>query len=235
MDANAPVALVTAASKGMGAACARELARRGWRVALMARGEGVEALAAELAGIAIRGDTSSDDDLGRAVQATLDAYGRIDGVVNNTGHPPKGPLLELRDADWHAGMDLVLLNVVRMARHATPPMLARGRGAFVNISTFAAYEPDARFPISSCLRAALGGFAKLYADQYAAKGIRMNNLLPGFVDTHGVDEKVRETIPARRYGAAAEIASTVAFLLSDEAGYLTGQNLRVDGGLTRSV
>jgi NAD(P)-dependent dehydrogenase (short-subunit alcohol dehydrogenase family) len=230
-----PVAIVTAASKGMGAACARELARRGWRVALMARGEEVEALARELGGIAIRGSTSSDADLGRTVQATLDAWGRIDGVVNNTGHPPKGKLLALTDDDWRAGLDLVLLNVVRMARHATPPMLARGRGAFVNISTFAAFEPDARFPISSCLRAALGGFAKLYADQHAAAGLRMNNLLPGFIDTHGVDEAVRATIPAKRYGSTAEIAATVAFLLSDDAGYLTGQNLRVDGGVTRSV
>ena len=235
MSMDAPVAIVTAASKGMGAACARELARRGWRVALMARGEEVEALARELGGIAIRGSTSSDDDLGRTVQATLDAWGRIDGVVNNTGHPPKGKLLALTDDDWRAGLDLVLLNVVRMARHATPPMLARGRGAFVNISTFAAFEPDARFPISSCLRAALGGFAKLYADQHAAAGLRMNNLLPGFIDTHGVDEAVRATIPAKRYGSTAEIAATVAFLLSDDAGYLTGQNLRVDGGVTRSV
>lgn len=235
MDANAPVAIVTAASRGMGAACARELARRGWRVALMARGAEVEALAAELGGIAVRGSTASDEDLGRAVRATLDAYGRIDGVVNNTGHPPKGKLLALTDDDWRAGLDLVLLNAVRMARHATPSMLARGRGAFVNISTFAAFEPDARFPISSCLRAALGGFAKLYADSYAAQGLRMNNLLPGFVDTHGVDEAVRATIPAKRYGAPAEIAATVAFLLSDEAGYLTGQNLRVDGGATRSL
>lgn len=235
MTMDAPVAIVTAASKGMGAACARELARRGWRVALMARGEEVEALARELGGIAIRGSTSSDADLGRTVQATLDAWGRIDGVVNNTGHPPKGKLLALTDEDWRTGLDLVLLNVVRMARHATPPMLARGRGAFVNISTFAAFEPDARFPISSCLRAALGGFAKLYADQHAAAGLRMNNLLPGFVDTHGVDEAVRATIPAKRYGSTAEIAATVAFLLSDDAGYLTGQNLRVDGGVTRSV
>jgi len=235
MSADAPVAIVTAASKGMGAACARELARRGWRVALMARGEEVEALARELGGIAVRGSTSSDDDLGRTVRATLDAWGRIDGVVNNTGHPPKGKLLALTDDDWRAGLDLVLLNVVRMARHATPPMLARGRGAFVNISTFAAFEPDARFPISSCLRAALGGFAKLYADQHAAAGLRMNNLLPGFIDTHGVDDAVRATIPAKRYGSTAEIAATVAFLLSDDAGYLTGQNLRVDGGVTRSV
>ena len=235
MAADAPVAIVTAASRGMGAACARALASRGWRVSLMARGAEVEALAAELGGIATRGDTASDADLGATVAATLKRYGRVDGVVNNTGHATKGALLDIADADWHAGLDLLLLNVVRMARHVTPAMRERKRGSIVNVSTFAAFEPDARFPVSSSLRAALGSFAKLYADAEAKHGIRMNNLLPGFIDTHGVSDAIRTTIPAARYGSADEIGSTVAFLLSDDAAYITGQNLRVDGGLTRHV
>ena len=230
-----PVALITAASKGMGAACARELAARGYRVSLLARSAEVDALARELGGGATRGSVDSAEDLERFVHETIAAYGRIDAVVNNTGHPPKGPLLALTDADWHAGLDLILLNVVRVARLVTPLMRTQQRGAIVNISTFAAYEPDARFPVSSSLRAALGSFCKMYADQEAPHGIRMNNVLPGFIDTHAEDGAIRARIPVGRYGRATEIATTVAFLLSDDAGYITGQNLRVDGGITRSV
>ena len=230
-----PVGLITAASKGMGAACARELAARGYRVSLLARSADVEQLARELGGGATRGSVDSADDLARFVKETLDAYGRIDAVVNNNGNPPKGPLLDLTDHDWHVGLDMLVLNVVRMARLVTPAMRAQGGGAIVNISTFAAFEPDPRFPISSSLRAALGSFCKLYADQEAKHGIRMNNVLPGFIDTRPVNESIRASIPAGRYGKAEEIARTVAFLLSADAGYITGQNIRADGGITRSV
>jgi NAD(P)-dependent dehydrogenase (short-subunit alcohol dehydrogenase family) len=231
---DAPVALVTAASKGMGAACARELAARGYRVALFARSEAVETLARELDGRATRGDIAQDADLARFVDDALAAYGRIDAVVVSTGHPPKGALLELADADWHGGLDLVLLPVVRLARRVTPALRERG-GAVVNISTFAAYEPDARFPISSALRAALGSFCKLYADAEAPHGVRMNNLLPGFVDSLPVKADNLASIPMARYARVEEVAKTAAFLCSSDAGYITGQNLRVDGGLTRSV
>ena len=156
-------------------------------------------------------------------------------MVNSTGPPPSGELLELTDEQWHGALDLVVLNVVRMARLVTPVMLRQGGGATVNVSTFSAFEPSPDFPLSSALRAALAGFTKLYADRYAADGVRMNNLLPGYVESFEIDEETRRSIPMQRRASTAEIAKTVAFLLSEDSGYVTGQNLRVDGGLTRSV
>ncbi|MCB9419152.1 MAG: SDR family oxidoreductase [Ardenticatenaceae bacterium] len=234
MDQN-KVAIITAAGQGMGAAIARKLAESGYQLALFSNGGGAAALAEELGGIGLTGSVVEVQDLEMLVEKTMDAYGRIDAVVNNTGHPPKGPLLEISDNAWHLGLDIVLMNVVRMARLVTPIMLEQGSGSFVNISTFAAFEPSLAFPVSSSLRAALGSFTKLYADQYAAQGIRMNNVLPGYIDSYPESEENLRQIPLGRYGKVGEIASTVHFLLSAEAGYITGQNIRVDGGITRSV
>ena len=219
----------------MGAACARELGRRGFRLILMARSADVEALAAELGGLAVRGSVAVADDLGRVVEAARSRFGRLDAVVNNTGHAPKGELLSLTDDEWHEGIDLLLLSVVRMARLATPLMLAGTGGAFVNISSFAAVEPGLRHPVSATLRPALGNFAKLYSQQYAGRGLRMNNLLPGWIDTYPVDAEAMARIPAGRPGTAEEVARAAAFLVSSEASYITGESLLVDGGLVRAV
>jgi NAD(P)-dependent dehydrogenase (short-subunit alcohol dehydrogenase family) len=229
------VAIVTAAGRGMGAAIARELSDAGYRLALLSNSGGAEAVANEIGCISQIGSVTEMKDLDLLVEETMETYGRIDAVVNNTGHPPKGPLLEIPDNDWHLGLDIVFLNVVRMARLVTPIMLEQGGGVFVNISTFAAFEPSLTFPVSSSLRAALGSFAKMYADQYASQGIRMNNVLPGYIDSYPESEENLREIPMGRYGKVEEIASTVRFLLSAEAGYITGQNIRVDGGITCSV
>ena len=230
-----PVALVTAAGRGIGAACARELAVAGYGLALMSPSERAELLAGELDGIGMRGDITSLEDLETLVKMTLRRWGRIDAVVINTGHPPKGDLLALTEEDWRAGVDLLLLSVIRMARLVTPVMEGQGSGAIVNISALAGKEPDLRFPVSSVLRAGLGAFTKLYADRYARSGIRMNTVLPGFVENYDVDEATRATIPLGRPATLQEVAASVRFLLSADAGAITGQQIRVDGGMGRGV
>lgn len=229
------VAIITAGGRGIGAAIARRLHQDGYRLALMSPSDSAEALAATLGAVAIRGRTENAADVEALVNAATAAYGRVDAVVTHTGGPPKGDLLEIGDDAWHHGLELVLLLVHRMARLVTPMMQAQGGGAFVNITTFSAFEPDLRFPVSSALRAAVGAYAKLYSDRYGKDGIRMNNLLPGFTDSLDLKPEVAAGSALKRIGSVDEIAATAAFLLSDGAGYITGQNIRVDGGLTRHV
>jgi NAD(P)-dependent dehydrogenase (short-subunit alcohol dehydrogenase family) len=224
---------VTAASRGLGAACAREFARRGYRLVLLARSLEIESVAAELGGVAIRGSIETAADLVGLVELAKSRFGRLDAVVTNTGHVAKGELLELTDEDWRAGVDLLLLSVVRIARAATPLMLDTGGGAFVNISSFAAAEPSLRHPVSATLRAALGNFAKLYSQRYANRGLRMNNLLPGWIATYPVDTEAIARIAAGRAGTPEEVARAAAFLASADASYITGESLLVDGGLVR--
>ena len=229
------VAIVTAAGKGVGAAIARELAAAGSSVSLMSNSDGALRLSPELGGIGMTGSVTEPADLEKLVHSTLEKFGRIDAVVNNTGHPPKGDLLEISDADWHLGLDMLVLNVVRIARLVTPVFVKQGGGAMVNISTFSAFEPRLSFPVSSTLRSGLASFTKLYADRYAEFGIRINNVLPGYMDNYPETEENLAKIPMKRHGKVQEIAKTVRFLLSDDAGYITGQNIRADGGLTHSI
>ena len=231
-----PVAIITAASKGIGAACARILAQRGFHLALFARGSELGNLATELDALAVTGDLADSAAIEQLVHQTQQRYGRVDAVVNNTGHAAKGDLLTLADEDWHHGLDLLLLNVIRLARLVTPIMLAQERpGVFVNISSFVALEPDLSFPVSATIRAGLSAFTKLYVQQYGSRGLRMNNVLPGRIDTYPVSMEAVRQIPLARPGTADDVASVVAFLLSEDAAYIAGQDLLVDGGLVRAM
>ena len=234
-ETEAPVALITGGGRGMGAAIARELHAEGYRLALMSPSESCERLAAELGGVAFRGVTEKAEDIRGIFDLAMNAYGRIDAVVNHAGHPPKGDLLDILDEDWALGSDMMVLSLVRMAKLVTPVMLKQGSGAFVNITTFAAFEPSLVFPVSCTYRAAAGAFTKLYADRYASSGVRVNAVNPGLIDTQIARPETAEKVPMKRIGHVEEIAKTAAFLLSDAAGYITGQNIRVDGGLTRHV
>ncbi|MGB0751985.1 MAG: SDR family oxidoreductase, partial [Gammaproteobacteria bacterium] len=144
-------------------------------------------------------------------------------------------VLEISDEDWHTGMDVYFLSAVRPTRLVTPVMQAQKSGSIINISTFAAFEPDPTFPTSGVFRAGLAAFAKLFSDKYAPDNVRMNNVLPGFINSLPEKAHFLERIPLERYGTTEEIAATVAFLASDGGGYITGQNIRVDGGITRAV
>ena len=229
------VAIITAGGSGMGAGAARRLAADGFHIAILSSSGKGEALARELGGIGVTGSNRSNDDLQRLVDAAKEKWGRVDVLVNSAGHGPKGPLLELSDEDWHTGMEVYFLNVVRPVRLVTPLMQAQRSGAIINISTFAAFEPDPTFPTSGVFRAGLAAYTKLFADRYAAENIRMNNVLPGFIDSLPEKDEFRARIPMQRYGRTDEISDVIAFLASDGAGYITGQNIRVDGGITRSV
>lgn len=219
----------------MGAAAARQLAADGFKVAILSSSGKGEALAQELGGIGVTGSNQSPDDLQKLVDLTMQQWGRVDVLVNSAGHGPRTPILELSDADWHEGMAVYFLNVVRPTRIITPIMQKQGGGTIINISTFAAFEPDAGFPTSSVFRAGLAAYSKLFADQYAKDNIRMNNVLPGFIDSFPEKEELLQRIPLQRYGTTAEIAKVISFLASEGAAYITGQNLRVDGGITRSI
>lgn len=230
------VAIITAGGSGMGADSARKLAEDGYKVAILSSSGKGEALANELGGIGVTGSNQSNEDLKALVDLTMQTWGRVDVLVNSAGHGPRASILELSDEDWHTGMDVYFLNAVRATRLVAPIMVAQKSGSIINISTFAAFEPDPVFPTSGVMRAGLAAYSKLFADKYAADNVRMNNVLPGFIDSLPEKEEFRARVPMGRYGdSLKEIASVVAFLAGEGGGYITGQNIRVDGGITRSV
>nr|WP_249150819.1 SDR family oxidoreductase [Bradyrhizobium sp. JYMT SZCCT0180] len=229
------VAIVTAGGSGMGAAAARRLAQDGYKIAILSSSGKGEAIANELGGIGVTGSNQSNDDLKRLVDSVVAKWGRVDVLVNSAGHGPRDKILKITDEQWLKGMDTYLLNVIRPTRIVAPIMVQQRGGAIINISTAWAFEPSSMFPTSAVFRAGLAAFTKIFAEEYAADNVRMNNVLPGWIDSLPATEERRSSVPMQRYGTSEEIAATIAFLASEGAAYMTGQNLRVDGGLTRSV
>lgn len=229
------VCLIIGGGRGMGAAIAREMHGRGYKLALMSPSDSCETLVAELGGVAHRGVAENADDTRAVFDLAMETYGRIDAALIHVGGPPKGDLLDIADEDWELANQKVILPVVRMAKLLTPVMQAQGGGSIVNITTFSAFEPSLTFPTSSVYRAGVSGFTKLYSDRYGPDNIRMNCLLPGFTDSLDLPQKFADMSALGRLARAEEQAKAAAFLLTDDSSFITGQSLRSDGGVTRAM
>tara|TARA_A200000113_G_scaffold9759_1_gene9656 strand:+ start:1436 stop:2137 length:702 start_codon:yes stop_codon:yes gene_type:complete len=229
------VCVIVGGGKGMGAAVAREMNKRRYRLALMSPSENCEKLANELDGIAVRGKAENAVDTQALFDATMEKYGRIDSLLIHVGGPPKGDLLDIADEDWIKANEMVLLPVIRMSKLVTPIMKDQGGGSIVNITTFSAFEPSLTFPTSSVYRVGVSSFTKLYSDRYGSNNIRMNCLLPGFTDSLDLPQKFADMSTFKRLASAEEQARAAAFLLSDDSTYITGQSIRSDGGVTRHM
>ena len=232
---NYKVAVVIAGGSGMGAATARRLAADGFKIGILSSSGKGKSLAEDLGGIGVTGSNQSVDDIDRLIKAVVEQWGRIDVLVNSAGHGPRAPILEITDEDWHRGLDVYLLNVIRATRAVTPFMQKQNGGAIINISSAWTFEPSDLFPTSAVFRAGLASFTKVFTQTYAGDNIRMNNVLPGWIDSLPTTDERRDSVPLKRYGTSEEVAATIAFLASEGAAYITGQNIRVDGGVTRSV
>ena len=255
----AGVALVCAASKGLGRASAEALARDGFRVAICARGSAALREAAEAirgAGgvvLPIEADLRRPEDITRTVDATVAEFGGLDVLVTNTGGPPSGPFLSIDERAWTDAIDSLLLSVVRLCRAAIPHMQARGGGRIINVTSISVKQPIQGLVLSNALRAAVTGLAKTLAAELAGDHILVNCVAPGYTRTDRVVElsnqaAAREGIPASaveqrtvaqiplgRMGEPAEFGAVVAFLASPAASYVSGVTLQVDGGWTRGV
>tara|TARA_B100000674_G_C37648552_1_gene826834 strand:- start:125 stop:823 length:699 start_codon:yes stop_codon:yes gene_type:complete len=229
------IAVLIAAGSGMGADAAKALSRDGFKIAIMSSSGKGEILAKKLNGIGFTGSNLNPANIEQFINKVIKKWGRIDVLVNSAGHGPKGKILEISDKEWQNGMEVYFLNVVRATRLVTPIMKKQKNGSIINISTYAIFEPEKYFPTSGIFRAGLASFTKIYSDEFAKYNIRINNILPGFIDSLNTKDKFIRRIPLKRVGKVSEISGMIRLLASKDGSYITGQNIKVDGGITRSV
>ena len=229
------VAVLIAAGSGMGADAAKALSKDGYKVAILSSSGKGERLAKKLGGIGYTGSNLNQQDIKKFISNVFTEWGRIDVLVNSAGHGPKGQILKISDREWITGMETYFLNVVRAVRMVTPIMKKQKNGSIINISTYAVFEPEKSFPTSGVMRAGLSSFVKIYSDEYAKYNIRINNILPGFIESLKPNKEFLKRVPLKRAGKVSEISAVVKLLASDSGSYITGQNIKVDGGITRSI
>ncbi len=229
------VAVLIAAGSGMGADSAKALSKAGFNIAILSSSGKGEKLAKKLKGIGYTGSNLSPEDIKKFIESVFIKWGRLDVLVNSAGHGPKGEILKISDEEWFSGLETYFLNVVRAVRIVTPIMKKQKNGSIINISTYATFEPEKSFPTSGVMRAGLSSFTKIYSDEYAKYNIRINNILPGFITSIKPKKEFIDRVPLKRAGKVSEVSAVVKLLASDSGSYITGQNIRVDGGISRSV
>jgi len=237
-------AVVCGASSGMGLAIAEALVEEGAHVAMFARRRDLlEREADRLGALAIRGDLTNPRDLERLVDKTLEAFGGLDILIVNGGGPPRGPAIGLEAAAVESAVELLLVSAVRLAGLCIPHLEESGHGRIVCIESSSVREPVDNLVLSNAIRPGVVGWAKSLARELGPRGVTVNTIAPGRIDTarlvevypDGPSEADLAPIPLRRLGTPREVASVVCFLASDQAAYVTGSVIPVDGGLTRSL